>query len=407
MASPGKRVLIIVQNLPVPFDRRVWLEATSLARVGYQVSVICPKLKGFNRSYERLEDIDIYRYSMPIDASSKLGFMAEFAWAWIRTAILSLKVAWRGRGFDAIHACNPPETYWLLGLVWKSFGKRFLFDHHDLSPEMYAAKFATSSGLLNRALLALERATFATADVALATNESHRRVAIERGRMDPDRVFVVRSGPDLDRFSRYEPDIAWRKGKQHLVAYLGDISRQDGLDVLVRAVRDMAQERDDFHVVVIGGGSAWEDVKAYATDQGVADRMTFTGIVTDEDLCRILSSATVAVDPVPKNAWSDKSTMNKIVEYMYFGLPIVAFDLTETRHSAQSAALLANADSEEAFGKTLTALLDDPEARSQMAEDGRRRLEDHLAWEHSVPPLLTAYETLFDTTPQTGRPASL
>ena len=393
MASRGRRVLIIVQNLPVPFDRRVWLEATSLSKAGYEVSVICPKLKGFNRSREQLEGVDIFRYPMPFDPSSKLGFVAEFAWAWIMTAVLSLRVAWRGRGFDAIHACNPPETYWLLALFWKPFGKRFLFDHHDLSPEMYAVKFG-SGGFVQRALVALEKATFRTADVVLATNESHKTIAVERGGMDPDAVFIVRSGPDLARFARYEPDPRWKADKEHLVAYLGDISSQDGLDVLVRAARTLSEQRDDFHVVVIGGGSAWEDIKAYANDQAVDHLMTFTGVVSDDDLCKILSSATVAVDPVPKNDWSDKSTMNKIVEYMYFGLPIVAFDLVETRYSAEAAGDYADPGSEESLVKTLSILLDDPERRSRMARVGRERLEQQLAWEHSVPVLLDAYESL-------------
>lgn len=194
-AGNGRRVLIIVQNLPVPFDRRVWLEATSLTQAGYAVSVICPKAKGYNESYEQLEGVDIYRYGLPIDAQGALGFVMEFAWCFLRTFMKSVRVAVIGRGFDLIHACNPPETFWLLGWFWRVFGKRFLFDHHDLSPEMYAAKFGRAGGAMYRGLLFLERMTFKTADVVITTNESHKKIAQERGGLAADDVYIVRSGP--------------------------------------------------------------------------------------------------------------------------------------------------------------------------------------------------------------------
>jgi glycosyltransferase involved in cell wall biosynthesis len=404
LGSPGKRVLIIVQNLPVPFDRRVWLEATTLRAHGYEVSVICPKLKGFNESHEIIEDVEVYRYPMPFDPTSKLGFVAEFVWAWIATSLLSIRVAARGRGFDVIHACNPPETYWALALLWKIAGKRFIFDHHDLSPEMYEAKFGAGGGLVHRLLLFMERRTFRTADVALATNESHRRTAIDRGGMDPDRVFIVRSGPALKRLTRYPPDASWGRSKEHVIAYLGDISAQDGVDGLVRVVAALSEMRDDFHTVVIGGGSAWEDLKRYAVECGVADRFTFTGVVSDDDLCRALSSATIAVDTVPKNSWSDQSTMNKIMEYMYFGLPVVAYDLTETKRSAEDAALTATPGDEQGFAAILDRLMDDPEQCHRMSSAGRARLENVLSWEHSIPNLLAAYErAVSGTRPRTSR----
>jgi glycosyltransferase involved in cell wall biosynthesis len=392
LGSPGRRVLIIVQNLPVPFDRRVWLEATTLQTHGYDVTVICPKLKGFNASRETIEDVEVFRYPMPFDPRSKLGFLAEFAWAWVATLLLSIRVAIAGRGFDVIHACNPPETYWALALLWKVTGKKFIFDHHDLSPEMYEAKFGGSGSLMHRLLLFMERRTFRTADVVLATNESHRTTAIDRGRVDRDRIFIVRSGPDLKRLNRYPPDSAWARSKKHVITYLGDISAQDGVDGLIRVVVALTEMRDDFHTVVIGGGSAWEDVRRYAEEKGVADLFTFTGVVSDVVLCRALSSATVAVDTVPRNSWSDRSTMNKIMEYMYFGLPIVAYDLTETKRSAADAALTAAPGDEAGFAVILDRLLDDPEQRERMSSAGRARLESLLSWEHSVPHLLEAYE---------------
>lgn len=396
-AGNGRRVLIIVQNLPVPFDRRVWLEATSLTNAGYAVSVICPKAKGYNESFERLEGVDIYRYGLPIDAQGALGFVLEFAWCFLRTFMKSVRIAVAGRGFDVIHACNPPETFWLLGWFWRLFGKRFLFDHHDLSPEMYAAKFQRQSGMMYRGLLFLERMTFRTADVVITTNESHKKIAQQRGGLAADDVYIVRSGPDLDRFKVYEPDPSWKRGKPQLLVYLGEMCKQDGVDHLVRAVAALRNDlgHDDFHAVFVGGGPEQPLIKAYADEVGVADLCTFTGRVSDEDLCRILSSADIAVDPDPKNDWSDKSTMNKIMEYMFFGLPIVAYELTEHRVSAGNAAVYAAPNSEQALAEAVSALLRAPERRREMSEYGSKRVREKLVWQHSIPPLLAAYDAIF------------
>ena len=398
MASAGsRRVLIIVQNLPVPFDRRVWLEATTLRRAGYDVSVICPKAKGFTRSYERLEDVHIHRYTIPIDARGSLGFVAEFLWCFVRTLMKSVRIAVRGPGFDVIHACNPPETYWLIGLLWRPFGKRFLFDHHDLSPEMYAVKFGKETGALFGGLMFLEQMTFRTADVVITTNESHKQVALERGRMSPENVFIVRSGPDLKRLTCHPPDAAWKKGKTHMLVYLGEMCVQDGVDYLIRAVGALRDEigRDDVHCVLVGGGPHQRAMVEFADVQGVAGLCTFTGRVSDDDLCRILSSADVAVDPDPKTPWSDKSTMNKIMEYMFFGLPIVAFDLAETRASALDAAVYAPANDHREMARRIAELLDDGDRRASMASYGQQRVRETLAWEYSEPPLLAAYDRMF------------
>ncbi len=399
MASAGsrRRVLIIVQNLPVPFDRRVWLEATSLTQAGYAVSVICPKAKGYTAAFETLEGVDIYRYGLPIDARGAAGFVVEFAWCFLCSFVTSIRVALAGRGFDVIHACNPPETYWLLGWFWRLFGKRFLFDHHDLSPEMYAAKFGRASGPMYRGLRFLERMTFRSADVVITTNQSHKRIAQTRGGLAAKDVFVVRSGPDLARFRVFEPDPAWKRGKPFLLVYLGEMCKQDGVDHLVRAVRILRQDlkRDDFHAIFVGGGPEQPMIRAYADQQGVGDLCTFTGRVSDDDLCRILSSADVAVDPDPKTAWSDQSTMNKIMEYMFFGLPIVCYDLTEHKVSARDAALYMAANSERALADGIGALLDTPARRARMGRQGAERVREKLAWQHSVPPLLAAYDAIF------------
>ena len=394
MSERSRRVLIVVENLPVPFDRRVWLEATTLARHGDRVSVICPKAKGFTKSREVIEDIEVFRYPVPMDASGAVGFALEFAWCFTITAAISLYIAVAGRGFDVLHACNPPDTFWLLGRFWKLFGKSYIFDHHDLSAEMFAVKFNRSSGAMYRGLLWLERQSMLAADVVITTNESHKAIAMDRGGKRAQDVIVVRSGPDLNRLAVRPPDLAYRAGKPHLLAYLGEICKQDGVDYMVRAVKLLAEThgRSDFHVIFVGGGPHQPAIKAYAEEQGIMGYAAFTGRVSDDELCRILSSATLGIDPDPKNPWSDKSTMNKVIEYMHFGLPVVAFDLHETRVSAAEAGVYANANSEADLAAAIDALLDDPDRIAAMAAAGRARVRDVLAWNHSVAPLLRAYD---------------
>ena len=390
-----RRILIVVENLPVPFDRRVWLEATTLTRHGAAVSVICPKARGYTKTYELLEGVSIYRYPLPFEPSGALGFAAEFTWCFLATAVLSVWVTLFGRGFDVLHACNPPDTFWLLGRFWQMFGRRFVFDHHDLCPEMFAAKFGRESGLLARGLRWLERQSFQAADVVITTNESHKRVAVQRGGKRAGDVFVVRSGPDLSRFNTYPPDDGYRAGKPHLLVYLGEICKQDGVDYMVRAVKLLSAKRSDFQVLFVGGGPHQPAIRAYASEQGIGDFARFTGRVSDEELCRILSAGTLGIDPDPKTPWSDQSTMNKVIEYMFFGLPVVAFDLHETRVSANGAGVYAEPNSEPALADAIGALLDDPARRAAMGEAGRLRVRHLLAWEHSIPPLLAAYDLAF------------
>jgi glycosyltransferase involved in cell wall biosynthesis len=390
------RVCIVVQNLPVPFDRRVWLEATTLARAGYQVSVISPKAKGWNESFEIIEGIHVHRYKLPIDAQGSVGFVAEFLWCFLATAAKLVKVS-RKRGFDMLHVCNPPETFFPLGWLVKAMGKKFMFDHHDLSPEMYRAKEGeNASKLVHKALLFMEKQTFKAAQVVITTNNSHKRIAVERGEKAPDDVLIVRSGPDLTRLELMPAEPEWREGKDHMVAYLGEICKQDGVDHLVRAMRIIRDEfeRTDVHCVFVGGGPHQPAIKEYAAEIGADDLCTFTGRVSDEDLCRVLSSADVGVDPDPKNEWSDQSTMNKIMEYMYFSLPVVAYDLTENRFSAQEAAVYATANDERELAKTILEIIDDPERAEKMGDFGRTRIVNELSWEHSAPVLLEAYERL-------------
>jgi glycosyltransferase involved in cell wall biosynthesis len=394
MTSPQRRVLYVLQGLPVPFDRRAWLHATTLARNGYAVSFICPKGRGFDRSREELEGVDIYRYWRPIEGEGKLAFIAESLWCFCATFLLSLRISLFGRGFDILHICNPPEIYWPMAWFWRAFGKVFIWDHRDLSPELAAAKFGAGDGVIMSLLLWLERLSFRAAQIVVATNESYKRIAIERGKKRAEDIFIVRSAPSLAKFTLYDPDPAFKQGKPNLILYLGEMGPQDGVANLIRAIRVLHDDFDrrDFHCVLIGGGTAQPAVAAYAAEIGVADLCTFTGVVSDEMLCRILSSADVAIDPLTKNGWSDRSTMNKVLEYMFFGLPIVVGELTEARVSADEAALYVEPGHPLAMAEGIATLLDDPERRQKMGAFGQARLRNALAFEYSVPNLLAAYE---------------
>jgi glycosyltransferase involved in cell wall biosynthesis len=401
-ASAGKphKVLIIVENLPVPFDRRVWQEATTLTQAGYEVSVVCPTGKGHEARRETIAGVHIYRYKLPLEASGFLGYVVEYGWALALQLWLAVRVL-RERGFDAIHACNPPDNIFIIGALFKVFGKRFLFDHHDINPELFEAKFG-KRGWLHRGLLAAERLTFRTADVSIATNESYREIAIERGGMDPDRVFVVRSGPDLDRVRPMPPDPSLKQGRRYLVGYVGVMGTQEGIDYLLRAVRIIVRDmgRMDVHFGLVGGGTELDAMKQYAEELGIGDYVTFTGRVPDEPMLTMLSTADVCVNPDVANVMNDKSTMNKIMEYMALGKPVVQFDLTEGRRSALEASVYAKRNDERDLAERVLELLDDEERRRQMGEYGRRRVEQDLQWDHEAPKLLAAYEVLFSTPSQ-------
>ncbi len=395
-ATKPRRLLIIVENLPVPFDRRVWSEATALARNGYEVSVICPTGKNATASYEVIEGIHIYRHWMPLEASGKAGYVVEYSAAIFWEFLLSIKVLF-ARGFDVIQACNPPDMLFLVGGFYKYiFGKRFVFDHHDISPELFEAKFARR-GAFWRLLVLLERWTFKIADYSIATNESYRSIAIERGGMQPDHVFVVRTGPNPNRVRTLPPNEKWKNGRKFLVAYVGVIAKQEGLDLLLESVEYLCQKRNrnDIQFVIVGGGPDQEEVVKLSSSMGLDGTVTFTGRVDDQTLFTILSTANVCVNPDRPNAMNDKSTMIKIMEYMAMGKPIVQFDLTEGRNSALDASLYAVKNDTADFGEKILELLDDPEKADRMGAFGRSRVRDVLAWEHEEKKLLKAYETIF------------
>jgi glycosyltransferase involved in cell wall biosynthesis len=388
-------VLIIVQNLPVPFDRRVWLESLTLRNAGHQVTVICPTGKKGKHSklFEVIEDIHIYRYPAPPEAQGAGGYIYEFLYCWIMTALISLRVAF-GRGFDLIHACNPPETYFLLALFYRIFGKKFIFDHHDLSPEMYLAKGNTEQGLLYEGLLLLEKLTFKSADAVIATNRSHAEVAQQRGSVPEENIYIVRSGPDFQRLQLLPPDETLKGGFKYLVCYLGEMCEQDGVEYLLVAAKILHEqlERQDVRFVFMGGGPDLERLQQRKSALNLDNFVHFTGRVSDHDLCRYLSTADVCVDPDPLTDWSNQSTMNKIMEYMAFAKPIVAFDLKENRFSAQEAAVYATPNDVYEMAALIAALLDNECAREQMGTFGLERVQKYLSWEHSTPHLLAAYQ---------------
>ena len=394
--SPARRVLIVVENLPVPLDRRVWLEATTLVQAGYEVSVICPTGRGWDKPREEIEGVHIYRYPEPPEAhAGAAAYAREYGaalWHMFRLA----RIVHRERGFDVIHGCNPPDLVFLLALRWRLGGVRYLFDHHDVCPELFEAKFGRR-GLLYRVMLIWERMTFATASVSIATNESFREIAIRRGRMPPEDVFTVRSAPKVEKFALRPPDPAWKKGAATLIGYVGVIGQQEGMDLLVEAADHLIRKlgHSDVHFAIVGFGPHLPEVQRDVAARGLDPWFTFTGPLYGEDLLAVLNSADIGVAPDPKNPMNDISTMNKIMEYMTLEKPSVQFDLKEGRTSAGEASLYARANDPADFAARIAWLIEHPDEGRAMGRKGRARVLRSLSWSASVPQLLAAYERVF------------
>jgi glycosyltransferase involved in cell wall biosynthesis len=388
----SRKILIIVENLPVPFDRRVWQEACALRDAGAEVSIICPTGKGLEEREETLEGIHVYRHGLPLEAKRASEFLLEYGAALFHETRLAWRILFR-HGFDTIHACNPPDLIFLVALPFKLIGKKFIFDHHDINPELYEAKFG-KRGRLWWLLRLTEWLTFKCSDAVISTNESYRRIALSRGKKRESDVFIVRSAPDLSRIKPHPPDVSLRNGRKFLVGYVGVMGAQEGIDLLLQSARRLVYERgrQDVQFGLVGGGPHLEQLKASCAEMRLGDYVTFMGRVPDDLLFTVLSTADVCVNPDRVNPMNDKSTMNKILEYMAFGKAIVQFDVTEGRFSAGSASLYARPNDPVDFADRIESLLDDPAARAAMGEFGRSRLQRELAWHHQVPNLIAAYQ---------------
>jgi glycosyltransferase involved in cell wall biosynthesis len=390
-----RRVLIIVQNLPVPFDRRVWLECQALVSKGYRVTVICPKGRG-DPSYQVIDKVRIYKYRPYAPGGSKLGFLAEYAYSFLATAWLALRARRSGR-FAVIQACNPPDIFWPIALAFRAIDRtKFVFDHHDLCPELYQSRFPDGPRLPYKALRSLERRTHRAADHVISTNGSYRDIALRRSGKHPDDVTIVRTGPDPQRLRRGPEDPAQRRGHRFLAAYIGVMGPQDSVDVVVRAAEVVVHElgRDDIAFTLIGSGDCFDDLVALRDELGLAGHVEFTGRVPDELVSRVLSTADVGLSPDRKSPLNNLSTMNKSMEYMAFGLPVVAFDLHETRVSVGEAGIFVEPDDVREFAKAIVALMDDEPGRARLGDLGRVRVEQELAWCHQERAYVGVYDRL-------------
>jgi glycosyltransferase involved in cell wall biosynthesis len=393
--NTAPHVLIIVQNLPVPLDRRVWLECHALMARGYTVSVICPKGPG-DPARQRIDGVYIYKYKPAPEAEGLLGFVWEFAYSWVRTAWLSLAV-WRRQRFDVIQACNPPDTFWLLARLWRSYGVRFIFDHHDLNPELFLSRFGAPKSVGQRLQYAglkwLERRSFRTADRVTSTNESYKAIAIRRGGRRPNHVTVVRSGPDTKQMRPiYPPDPRPVDGIN--LAYLGIMGPQDGVDQVLLVMEELVHKRGRTQVTatLLGFGDCLDDLKRQSTGLGLDGHVTFTGRVDRVAIAEHLSRSDIGLCPDLKTPLNDLSTMNKTMEYMSYGLPAVSFDLAETLVSGGDTVLYVASGDISAFADAVERLIDDPALRLELGRKARERVSTQLDWR----PQAEAYVAVFD-----------
>ncbi|HYM93671.1 MAG TPA: glycosyltransferase family 4 protein [Chitinophagaceae bacterium] len=386
----GKHILIIVENLPVPFDRRVWQEANTLIENGANVSIICPKMKGYMKSHETINGIEIYRHPLPLEGKGIPGYFLEYSIALFWEFLLSLKIFFKKK-FHVIQGCNPPDLIFIVAVFYKLFRVKYVFDHHDINPELYVAKY-NKKGFFYKFLLFAERLTFATANYSIATNESYKEIAIRRGKMPEERVQVVRSGPKLDRLKLSFGNEKYKKGRKFLIGYVGVIGEQEGLDLLLESIKYIIEKRQDIQFAVIGGGTELEKIKKMATEINLDNYVDFYGRVDDETLVDILNTCDICVNPDRPTEMNDLSTMNKIMEYMALRKPIVQYELKEGKFSAQQASLYAENTNTADFADKILWLIDNPEKRKEMGEFAYKRVINELSWEIESKKLISLYE---------------
>jgi glycosyltransferase involved in cell wall biosynthesis len=394
-AAADRSVLLVVENLPVPYDRRVWQQALALKAAGFEVSVISPATRLYPQRREVLEGIHIFRYPMLIEGKGRLGLIAEYLWSFGCIFLWTVYVSLR-RGFRAIMIANPPDIFFPIMWMWRLFGKKTVFDHHDLTPELFATKFRVERSLVLSFFYFAERRMLRAVHKVVATNDSYKEIAVRRGARAGSDIVVVRNAPDPARFSMRPAEAAWRGTAPQMVAFLGEIGEQDGLDVLIRAIAAIKAElgANAVHYVVMGAGPYYERIVAYAASLGVAGDITFTGRADNDTICRVLSTADVAVDPCPFSPHANVSTATKIMEYMFFSLPIVAFDLLETRRSGADSLCYARLGDEAHFSRLIIELLRDGERRRSLGGAARLRLDSALCWRESTRNLVSLMDGL-------------
>lgn len=389
----GKHILIIVENLPVPFDRRVWQEANTLKDNGAKVSIICPKMKQYNKSRETINGIEIYRHPLPIEGKGALSYLMEYATALFWEFVLSMRIFVKKR-FHAIQGCNPPDLIFLVALFYKLFGVKYIFDHHDINPELFIAKYG-KKGFFYKLMLMTERLTFATANYSIATNQSYKEIAIQRGKMPANKVQIVRSGPKLERLKAGCGNIKYKNGREFLIGYVGVIGAQEGLDLLLESAKLITDTRNDVQFAIIGDGTELKKIKEIAAAMQLNEFVDFYGRVDDYTMVEILNTTDVCVNPDKPTVMNNLSTMNKIMEYMALKKPVVQYNLKEGKLSAQDASLYAENTSTKDFADKILWLLDNREERIKMGEYGYKRIINELAWEHESQNLLSLYERVF------------
>lgn len=388
----GRHILFIVENLPLPFDRRVWQEANTLKESGAEVSIISPKMNGYTTKYEIINGIHIYRHPLNVEASGALGYLVEYSTALFWETILAWKIFFKKR-FTVIHGCNPPDLIFLVALPFKLFGVKYVFDHHDINPELYEAKF-NKKGFFYKLMVLFEKLTFKTATRSIATNDSYKEIAIQRGKMKKEAVTVIRSGPKLDRLKIFEGNPSYKKGKKFLIGYLGVIGEQEGIDLLLGAFKLLIAKRNDVQLAIVGGGTSLESLKQLSKEMGLEKYVDFYGRVPDEEMLEILNTTDVCVNPDKPNEMNNLSTMNKIMEYMALKKAIVQFDLKEGKISAQQASLYAENVTD--FADKLDYLLDNSSLRAEMGNYGYNRVINELSWDTESGKLVNFYATLLN-----------
>ncbi|WP_431108143.1 glycosyltransferase family 4 protein [Winogradskyella poriferorum] len=389
MEFAGKHILVVIENLPAPFDRRVWQEATTLKEHGAKVSIICPKMKGYEKAYEVIEDIEIYRHPLK-EGKGALGYLVEYSQAILWEFVLSWRIFFKKK-FHVIHGCNPPDLIFLTALFFKPLGVKYVFDHHDINPELYISKFE-KKGFFYKLMLLFEKLTFKTANFSIATNESYKKIAVERGKMKSEKVQVVRSGPKLERLKLIDPVPELKKGKKYLIGYIGVIGEQEGLDLLLDSAKYILSKRNDVHFGIVGGGTHLDEIKELCKQMNLFEHFDFYGRVDDKTMLQVLNTADVCVNPDRPTAMNDLSTMNKIMEYMALKKPIVQYTLKEGRYSAKDASLYAKNTDPIDFAEKIIELLNNEEKRKKMGEYGYNRVLSELSWEHENKNLIHIYK---------------